>query len=308
MSVTATPSREEPFQRHGRPTRRCRVPALIALINTLAAEHNQLFIQPIDPASGEKLLRAHLASIATSGNETVLVARDREQLVGLITGMRGDHPARRGVVEIGIGVRASHRSQGVGFSLMMALSSAGHAKPAVTACRCASSRATRRRSPFIARRVSLSKACSKRRPSSTVSASTNCKWAKRSAPSAHAEILPIRKNRCGRFCRVIGSACQNLWFPDVHHVAHGLRYWSRRPISVLQSFTSPCAQVEFLALVTPASRLSPNPRPVLHSAHDRRRAAPCPPHLLAGAGHRLAAVARGLRDAAWLGRRRHQWR
>jgi RimJ/RimL family protein N-acetyltransferase len=97
------------------------VPALIALINTLATERNQLFIQPIDRASGEPLLRAHLASIATSGNETVLVARDREQLVGLITGMRGDHPARRGVVEIGIGVRVSHRSQGVGFSLMMAL-------------------------------------------------------------------------------------------------------------------------------------------------------------------------------------------
>jgi RimJ/RimL family protein N-acetyltransferase len=97
------------------------VPALIALINTLAAERNQLFIQPIDPASGETLLRAHLASITASGNETVLVARDRDRLVGLITGMRGDHPARRGVVEIGIGVRASHRSQGVGFSLMMAL-------------------------------------------------------------------------------------------------------------------------------------------------------------------------------------------
>jgi RimJ/RimL family protein N-acetyltransferase len=97
------------------------VPALIALINTLAAERNQLFIQPIDPVSGEPPLRAHLASIATSGNETVLVARDRDRLVGLITGMRGDHPARRGVVEIGIGVRASHRSQGVGFSLMMAL-------------------------------------------------------------------------------------------------------------------------------------------------------------------------------------------
>jgi RimJ/RimL family protein N-acetyltransferase len=97
------------------------VPALIALINTLAAERTQLFIQPVDPASGQALLRDHLAAIAASGDEAVLVARDRDQLVGLITGMRGNHPARRGVVEIGIGVRASHRSQGVGFSLMMAL-------------------------------------------------------------------------------------------------------------------------------------------------------------------------------------------
>jgi RimJ/RimL family protein N-acetyltransferase len=97
------------------------VPALIALINTLAAERNQLFIQPVDPISGQALLRSHLAAIAASGDEAVLVARDRDQLVGLITGMRGNRPARRGVVEIGIGVRASHRSRGVGFSLMMAL-------------------------------------------------------------------------------------------------------------------------------------------------------------------------------------------
>ena len=97
------------------------VPALIELINTLAAERNQLFIQPVDPISGQALLRGHLASIAASGDEAVLVARDGDQIVGLITGLRGNHPARRGSVEIGIGVRASHRSQGIGFSLLMAL-------------------------------------------------------------------------------------------------------------------------------------------------------------------------------------------
>ena len=32
------------------------VPALIELINTLAAERNQLFIQPVDPISGQVLL------------------------------------------------------------------------------------------------------------------------------------------------------------------------------------------------------------------------------------------------------------
>ncbi len=97
------------------------VPALIALINILAAERSQLFIQPVDPATGPAILHAHLASIAASGDETVLVAREGDQLVGLITGTRGNHPARRGVVEIGIGVRASHRSRGIGFALMMAL-------------------------------------------------------------------------------------------------------------------------------------------------------------------------------------------
>jgi RimJ/RimL family protein N-acetyltransferase len=122
------------------------VPALITLINTLAAERNQLFIQPVDPVSGQPLLCAHLAAIAASGNEAVLVAKDRDQLVGLITGMRGDHPARRGVVEIGIGVRASHRSQGVGFSLMMALERWARE----TGCHRLSLRVVTRNSPAIA--------------------------------------------------------------------------------------------------------------------------------------------------------------
>jgi RimJ/RimL family protein N-acetyltransferase len=97
------------------------VPALIALINALAAERNQLFIQPVDPLTGIEALRAHLAAIAANSEEAVLVARDRGELVGLITGTRGSHPARRGAVEIGIGVRASHRNKGIGFALLTAL-------------------------------------------------------------------------------------------------------------------------------------------------------------------------------------------
>lgn len=97
------------------------VPALIALINALSAEHSQLFVQPIDPISGVATLRAHLAAIARNGAEAVLVARDGPELVGLITGTRGNHPARLGTVDIGIGVRASHRGRSIGFALLMAL-------------------------------------------------------------------------------------------------------------------------------------------------------------------------------------------
>jgi len=95
--------------------------ALIDLINALAAERSQLFIQRIDPASGVAALRAHLAAIAASGSEAVLVARDHHEMVGLVTGTRGAHPARRGVVEIGIGVRAAHRGRGIGYALLAAL-------------------------------------------------------------------------------------------------------------------------------------------------------------------------------------------
>ena len=102
------------------------VPALIALINTLAAEHSQLFIQPVDPVTGVAALRAHLAAIATSGSEAVLVARDGSSLSGLVTGTRGGHPARRGVIDIGIGVRADHRGQGIGFALLAALEAWAH--------------------------------------------------------------------------------------------------------------------------------------------------------------------------------------
>jgi RimJ/RimL family protein N-acetyltransferase len=101
------------------------VVALIALINALAAEPSQLFIQPIDPTNGIVLLRQHLAAIRASGGEVVLVARElgmvSGELIGLITGTRGVHPARRGVVEVGIGIRATHRGRGVGFALLTAL-------------------------------------------------------------------------------------------------------------------------------------------------------------------------------------------
>jgi RimJ/RimL family protein N-acetyltransferase len=97
------------------------VPALVALINALAAEHSQLFIQPVDPQSGIGLVRDHLAAIARSGTEAVLVARAGDALLGLVTGTRGSHPARNGVVEIGIGVRAGHRGKGIGTALLAAI-------------------------------------------------------------------------------------------------------------------------------------------------------------------------------------------
>ncbi|HEY3919003.1 MAG TPA: GNAT family N-acetyltransferase [Stellaceae bacterium] len=97
------------------------VPALIALINTLVAEHSQLFIHPVDPVSGVATLRAHLAAIAGNGAEAVLVARDGAELVGLITGTRGSHPARFGTVDIGLGVLRTHRDRGIGFALLAAL-------------------------------------------------------------------------------------------------------------------------------------------------------------------------------------------
>lgn len=97
------------------------VPELIALINILATERNFLFIMPIDPKSGVSVVISHLASIAATGNEAVLIARSDGEMVGLITGIRGTHPARRGSVEIGIGVRPDQRGRGVGLHLMTGL-------------------------------------------------------------------------------------------------------------------------------------------------------------------------------------------
>jgi len=97
------------------------VPALIALVNALAAENTYLFVTPLDPRADAARLAAHLAAIAASGDEVVLVARDGRELVGLVTGKRGAHPARRGVVEIGIGVRPAWHRRGIGTALMQAL-------------------------------------------------------------------------------------------------------------------------------------------------------------------------------------------
>ncbi len=96
------------------------VPGLIALINTLAHEATLLFIMAVDAAAGVVALRAHLAAIAENRNETVLVAARGGRLVGLLTAVRGLHPARRGVVDIGIGVEAGQRRRGVGTALLMA--------------------------------------------------------------------------------------------------------------------------------------------------------------------------------------------
>jgi RimJ/RimL family protein N-acetyltransferase len=97
------------------------IPELIALVNVLATERNFLFIMPIHPQTGVAVVTAHLNSIAASKNEAVLVARNGRDMVGVVTGIRGAHPARRGAVDIGIGVRPDQRGQGVGLSLMTAL-------------------------------------------------------------------------------------------------------------------------------------------------------------------------------------------
>ncbi|HUB96267.1 MAG TPA: GNAT family N-acetyltransferase [Stellaceae bacterium] len=104
------------------------VPGLIALINALAAEQGLLFISPIDAATGGATLVAHLAMIAKSGNETVILARAETRPVGLVTGLRGVHPARRGVVEMGIGVLVPWRGRGIGAALLKAVEAWARAK------------------------------------------------------------------------------------------------------------------------------------------------------------------------------------
>lgn len=96
-------------------------PILIALVNRLATEPNFLFINPIDPTSGLELVRNHLVTIATTQSEAVLVAREGKTLVGLVTGIRGNHAARRGVIDIGLGVIPERRGRGIGYLLMKGL-------------------------------------------------------------------------------------------------------------------------------------------------------------------------------------------
>lgn len=94
---------------------------LIALVNALAAEPGYLFIMPIDPETGQAALAAHLAATAADGSETVLLAHCGSALAGLATGRRGVHPARHGILEIGLGVAAPWRRHGVGRALMAGL-------------------------------------------------------------------------------------------------------------------------------------------------------------------------------------------
>src|SRR5271154_1870863 len=99
------------------------IAALVALINTLAAEAPLLFVTPVDPADGQADLRAYLAAVAASDNQAVLVAEWAGRLAGLATAAGGIHPAKRGVAEIGIGVLAADRGRGIGHALMAAVES-----------------------------------------------------------------------------------------------------------------------------------------------------------------------------------------
>jgi RimJ/RimL family protein N-acetyltransferase len=96
------------------------IPRLVTLINALAEDAGLLFINAIDDRAGAAVLRDHLAAIASSGNEAVFVAERDGALVALLTATRGAHAAKRGVVDIGIGVRPADRGRGIGGALMEA--------------------------------------------------------------------------------------------------------------------------------------------------------------------------------------------
>ena len=118
LAAKVCAARSASFVRHAEPRDAA---ALIALVNALAREAPLLFVLPIDPATGVASVLQYLETMAASGNSAVLVAERGGALVGLATGNGGLHPAKRGVVEIGIGVRAEHRGAGVGQALLHAL-------------------------------------------------------------------------------------------------------------------------------------------------------------------------------------------
>jgi RimJ/RimL family protein N-acetyltransferase len=94
---------------------------LITLMNALAAERNGLFILPVDPVTGVAQLTAYLAEAAASGNEAVLLAKLGREVVGLASGTRGTHPARRRNIDLGVGVGAAWRGRGIGTALLRAM-------------------------------------------------------------------------------------------------------------------------------------------------------------------------------------------
>jgi len=124
MAIARTLRRPEPAldaEITVRVPRELDIDALVELVNTLAAEAPLLFVTPIDPAHAQADMRAYLATVASSDNQIVLVAEHGGRLAGLATAAGGIHPARRGVAEIGIGVRSSHRGLGIGHALMDAV-------------------------------------------------------------------------------------------------------------------------------------------------------------------------------------------
>jgi RimJ/RimL family protein N-acetyltransferase len=104
-----------------RPAAERDISGLVTLVNALAAEGGNLFIMPIEGAAGIKALSNHLAQIASSGHERVLLAAMDGEIAGLFTATRNPHPAKRGVAAIGIGVAPWARRRGIARALMNAI-------------------------------------------------------------------------------------------------------------------------------------------------------------------------------------------
>ena len=91
---------------------------LIDLKSRLERDAEFLITSPVDPCTGVELVSAAIKNNVSSTLSNILVAEAGEALIGVALSRSHIHPAYRGVVQLDIGVEASHRRSGLGKQLV----------------------------------------------------------------------------------------------------------------------------------------------------------------------------------------------
>lgn len=94
------------------------VEGLVDLGNRLEGEAEFMLGSAVDPVSGARLIKASLEKrVAGQPCSKAFVAEQGGEIVGLCLCRELSHPAQKGVVQLGLGVDADHRRQGIGLAL-----------------------------------------------------------------------------------------------------------------------------------------------------------------------------------------------
>lgn len=92
---------------------------LITLINRLALEAEYMVITPLDADGAVPLVAEYIAGRIGSTEEAVFVADDGQDLIGLMTlNPVSAQAARRGVIDLDIGIAAGWQRRGIGRRLL----------------------------------------------------------------------------------------------------------------------------------------------------------------------------------------------
>ena len=96
-------------------------PHLVELMNGLSAESDMMFLMQVPPETGHLAVAQYVSEVARTPGHLLLVAELDHCLIALANATGQPHPAKQGVLEIALGVRAAYHRRGVGWLMLAAI-------------------------------------------------------------------------------------------------------------------------------------------------------------------------------------------